>query len=253
MSASSIGSSNSSSLWQLLRGLSSTTASSSTPATETAPRLRLVGGTSVTAPASDTAATTATSLPFSSELLTVLLGLQQAATSTPTSDTTATTDSSLDRLFSAIDSDSSGDISAEEFSAFVQSLGGSSAIATQIYAVLDSDGNGSVGLADLAAALPPPPPPHFTDIAQDMLSTIDSDGDGELADSELDDLADSLGVSSAETQAVLQTLDSNGDGALTVDELAQQLQAMFQTFLAQQSGPANTATTKTSAHLSIVA
>ena len=111
------------------------------------------------------------SLQFSSELMSFLLSLQQISASSSTSEASSETSSAqdisavasatggspLDRLFSAIDADSSGDISEDEFSSFVSSLGGSSEEASQIYAALDADGDGAVSKDDLAAALPPPP------------------------------------------------------------------------------------------------
>lgn len=228
MSASNVASSNSSSLWQLLRGLASSSATSSATAGEDSTEFGVVSP-SATAATSDGASSNDTSPLFSIELQTVLLGLQQVATSAPASgtasraegvSTTSTAGSALDRMFSAIDSDSSSDISAAEFTSFVKSFGGTADDANQIFALLDSDGNGSVSLADLAAALPPSPPPSpppFTDTTRDTLPAI----------------------------------DRNGDGALRATELAQRLQSALQTLMAHASS--DTASSNTASGISLVA
>lgn len=98
-------------------------------------------------------------------------------------------------LARAADADRSGDVAAEEWTAFKASLG--------------ADANGVVTFDALAAALPLPPlPPGVTlDSARRdemLLRAFDQDGDGFVTTADLD--------------ALFALLDTNGDGALTPDD-----------------------------------
>jgi Ca2+-binding EF-hand superfamily protein len=244
MSVSGISSSGVSSLWQLLKTLSSSSTestSSSEASTTTATT------TSSLTTSSDTSSSTSTQQ-LGAEVLAFLLSLQQIAPQNETD-----TESPVADLFSKIDTNGDGSLSSDEFSSFVQSLGGSSDDASQLYSALDSNGDGSVSEEELATILPPPPPPPppTEQAAVDMIRSIDTDGDSTLSQQELDAFAGSLGVSSEDAQAFLQSLDGNGDGTLTSTELAQQLQSAMQTLLAQASS--DTSTSKTTAGVSLVA
>jgi Ca2+-binding EF-hand superfamily protein len=98
-------------------------------------------------------------------------------------------------LARAADTDKSGDVTADEWTAFMASLG--------------ADASGVVPLDALAAALPLPPlPPGVTvDTAKRdamLLRIFDLDGDGSVTTADLD--------------ALFALLDTNGDGALSKDD-----------------------------------
>jgi Ca2+-binding EF-hand superfamily protein len=69
-------------------------------------------------------------------------------------------------------------------------------------------------------------PPTASDLAQQMISSLDTDGDGQLSLSEIDNAlgADSTTSDSQIASAVSQ-LDTNGDGKLSASELTSGLQA----------------------------
>lgn len=97
-------------------------------------------------------------------------------------------------LVIAADTDRSRDVTADEWAAFL--------------ATVDADGDGTVNLDALAAALPAPPhaPPAGVDVSAILARVFDADGDGTVTTDDLN--------------ALFATLDANGDGALTSDELA---------------------------------
>jgi Ca2+-binding EF-hand superfamily protein len=181
-------------------------------------------------------------------VLSFLLGLQQVAP-----EDGAEKGSPVADLFSKIDTDGDGSLSSDEFSSFVESIGGSAEDASQLYSAIDGNGDGQVSEDELASALPPPPPPPppTEQAAVDLITSIDTDSDGTLSEDELSTFADSLGVSSDEAEAFLESLDANGDGTLTSSELAQQLQSALQTMMAQASS--DTTSSKTASGVSLVA
>jgi Ca2+-binding EF-hand superfamily protein len=242
MSVSGIGSSGVSSLWQLLKSLSSSSTESKS-STETS---TVAAKSPVATSSSDTSSSPSTQQ-LGVEVLAFLLSLQQVAPAGEAGKASPAAD-----LFGKIDTNGDGNLSSDEFSSFVQSLGGSSEDASQLYSAIDSNGDGSVSEEELAKILPPPPPPPPEEqAAVEMIQSIDTDGDSTLSQSELDAFAGSLGVSSEDARAFLQSLDGNGDGTLTSTELAQQLQSALQTLMAQASG--TDSTSKATSGVSLVA
>jgi Ca2+-binding EF-hand superfamily protein len=123
-------------------------------------------------------------------------------------------------LFSKLDSDGSGGLSADELQSFVdamssdtrgallatQEANGSSSSssssttsAADMLSAMDTDGDGSVSESELDTYMkangpqggPPPPPPgdaaEGSDPASDLFSAMDADGDGSVTQSELSD------------------------------------------------------------------
>lgn len=242
MSLTGIGSSGLLSLWQLLKSQSSSSTSSSSSSTTTAATTTASATTS-----SSEASSSSSTQQLGTEVMNFLLGLQQVA---PAEDEEGS--SPISDLFGKIDTNGDGSLSTDEFSSFVQSVGGTSEEASALYNALDGNGDGSVSEDELATALaPPPPPPPSEQAAVDMINSIDTDGDSTLSQEELDAFASSLGVSSDDAQTFLESLDGNGDGTLTSTELARQLQSALQTMMAQASG--TDSTSKTSSSVSLVA
>jgi len=150
---------------------------------------------------------------------------------------------SLDELFSQIDTDGSGGISADELTAAVQQAEGqggsgaasSSTTSTSAASASASDAStnslSAMGLStqDFAAMLglpPPPPPPQdaasagisvtdasnasttSTQDAQDMLKMLDSDGDGSVSKSEVNSFQQKM-------KALFESMQQMGDAQQT--------------------------------------
>ncbi|WP_055037025.1 EF-hand domain-containing protein [Blastochloris viridis] len=177
-------------------------------------------------------------------MLAFLLSLQQIGQPDAASNEE---DTPISKLFSSIDSDGDGSLSADEFSTFVQSLGGSAEDASELYSSIDSDGDGAVSEEELASALPPPPPPLAEDAAGSIVSALDSDGDGALSKSELEAFATSVGGSSEEAESILEALDTDDSGTVSTAELTQRIQALLQSFENVARSSTETSTTEIAA------
>jgi Ca2+-binding EF-hand superfamily protein len=92
---------------------------------------------------------------------------------------------------------------------------------------LDSDDSGSLSAEEMAAMAPPPPPPQDqapnTDLADALISALDTDGDGAISSDELSSAlqtSDSTSTSNTDTSAaLLKALDSDSSGGVSSDEL----------------------------------
>jgi Ca2+-binding EF-hand superfamily protein len=96
-------------------------------------------------------------------------------------------------LFRAADADASGDVTAEEWTAFLDSL--------------TADASGAVSLDDLAAKIGAPTPPSgdTTERDEHLTHAFDRDADGAVTKTDL--------------QAIFDMVDANADGALDAIEL----------------------------------
>jgi len=91
---------------------------------------------------------------------------------------------------------------------------------------LDSDASGSLSAEEMTAMAPPPPPPNDqapdTDLADALISALDTDGDGAISSDELSSGLTSAG-SSADSNEIFSALDKNKDGTVGQDELTTSL------------------------------
>jgi Ca2+-binding EF-hand superfamily protein len=91
---------------------------------------------------------------------------------------------------------------------------------------LDSDASGSLSAEEMTAMAPPPPPPNDqapdTDLADALISALDTDGDGAISSDELSSGLTSAG-SSADSNEIFSALDKNKDGTVSQDELTASL------------------------------
>jgi Ca2+-binding EF-hand superfamily protein len=68
-------------------------------------------------------------------------------------------------------------------------------------------------------------PPSASDLAQQMISALDTDGDGSLSADEITKaLGSDSGLSADQVTQAVNQLDTNGDGKLSADELASGIQ-----------------------------
>jgi Ca2+-binding EF-hand superfamily protein len=99
----------------------------------------------------------------------------------------------------------------------------------ELFARLDSNGDGAVDQDELTASLTPPPPPPPQISSDELFSQLDADGDGNVTATELSSAlqaSDSTSSSSNDTSAaLLNVLDSDSSGGVSSDELKAALQA----------------------------
>ncbi len=146
-----------------------------------------------------------------------LLSVQEEATASAGTSTAATgsTTTAASELFSSIDGDGDGSISAEELSTHMQ------------------------------ANMPPPPPPpggpdggdgasgdasstSAQDPATAMFATLDADGDGSVTASEIETMlssGDTTTDAASDAATILAAMDADGDGAVSETELADAMKA----------------------------
>ncbi len=124
---------------------------------------------------------------------------------------------SLEDLFSSIDSDGDGSVSKTELKSFADSL--SSQMQSALLGAQESDG------AQGAFGPPPPPPgapPSESKSAADMMSEMDTDGDGTVSAAELKAFGEAHGPKSGKgaqmAEEAFASADTDGDGKLSSTE-----------------------------------
>ena len=127
------------------------------------------------------------------------------------------------------DTNGDGTVSLAELAA---SLGTDEASVTSAFAKVDTDQDGQINADELESGLKsvhgrhgPPPPPSASDVALDVLASADADKSGALS---LGEVSSSLGEKDgASLTDAFAALDKNGDGSLASDELTSAVEAMF--------------------------
>lgn len=131
-------------------------------------------------------------------------------------------------LLAKLDTNSDGSVDQDELKSALsqKSDDGLLVSLSKNFADLDSDDSGSLSSEEMAAMAPPPPPPHDqapdTELADALISALDTDGDGAISSDELSNGLTSAG-SSADSSEIFSALDKNEDGVVSKDELAASL------------------------------
>lgn len=164
-----------------------------------------------------------------------------------------------ERLFSKADTDGNGSIDKTELAALMESTSGSngsssSVSADELFSQMDGDGDGQItqqeatdaasklledlqsqfmqsGMGAMAGMPPPPPPPEGgsgeTD-EEDMFSSIDTDGDGNISKAELSAFFESAPAGNGQAPSVDDIFsrdDSDGDSLISKDEFMAAMEA----------------------------
>jgi Ca2+-binding EF-hand superfamily protein len=151
----------------------------------------------------------------------------------------AASPSPVQALFAAIDSNGNGTISQSELEKFIEAAGGTQSQADALYAQLDPSGSGSVSEATLAADLKsghgqfhhhhPLDGRHGNilgmlntqspaQLASNMVSAMDSNGDGVVSQTELTNFVTQNGGTAAQANALFSALDTSGSTTLTASD-----------------------------------
>jgi Ca2+-binding EF-hand superfamily protein len=158
-------------------------------------------------------------------------------------------------LFSQIDANGDGLVSKTELEQAVTKAGGGTQAADALYSVLDPNNSGGFSEQQLAQVLPSS---GFSDqmqaqmigyqaqgwpgassaqpggqLAQNLFSQIDSNGDGSISQSELEQAVTKAGGTKAAADAFYAKLDPNGTGSVSEQQFAQGLASLSQSSLTQ--------------------
>lgn len=131
-------------------------------------------------------------------------------------------------LLAKLDSNSDGSVDQDELSSALsqKSDDGILVSLSKNFSDLDSDSSASLSSEEMAAMAPPPPPPGDqapdTQLADALISALDSDGDGAISSDELSSGLTSAG-STADSSEIFSALDKNQDGTVSLDELTASL------------------------------
>ncbi|WP_460141116.1 XopAW family type III secretion system calcium-binding effector [Pseudomonas sp. S2_E01] len=149
-------------------------------------------------------------------------------TSSVTSTSNARSQQFQKELLGKLDTNSDGSVDQDELNNALsqKSDDGLLVSLSKNFADLDSDESGSLSSEEMAAMAPPPPPPRDqapdTELADALITALDTDGDGAISNDELTTGLTSAG-SSADSSEIFSALDKNEDGVVSKDELAASL------------------------------
>ncbi|MFJ2482811.1 XopAW family type III secretion system calcium-binding effector [Pseudomonas sp. NPDC087598] len=130
-------------------------------------------------------------------------------------------------LFAKLDSNGDGAVDQDELKSALSQKSNDGLLVnlSKQFGDLDSDDSGSLSAEEMTAMAPPPPPQDQapnTDLADALISALDSDGDGAISSDELSSGLTSAG-STADSNEIFSALDKNKDGTVSQDELTASL------------------------------
>jgi len=130
-------------------------------------------------------------------------------------------------LFAKLDSNGDGAVDQDELKSALSQKSDDGLLVnlSKQFGDLDSDDSGSLSAEEMTAMAPPPPPQDQapnTDLADALISALDADGDGAISSDELSSGLTSAG-SSADSNQIFSALDKNKDGTVSQDELTASL------------------------------
>ena len=131
------------------------------------------------------------------------------------------------QLFAKLDSNGDGAVDQDELKSALSQKSDDGLLVnlSKQFGDLDSDDSGSLSAEEMTAMAPPPPPQDQapnTDLADALISALDTDGDGAISSDELSNGLTSAG-SSADSNQIFSALDKNKDGTVSQEELTASL------------------------------
>nr|WP_315449372.1 EF-hand domain-containing protein [uncultured Pseudomonas sp.] len=130
------------------------------------------------------------------------------------------------QLFAKLDSNGDGAVDQDELNSALSQKSDDGLLVnlSKQFGDLDSDGSGNLRAEEMTAMAPPPPRDQApnTDLADALISALDTDGDGAISGDELSSGLTSAG-STADSNEIFSALDKNKDGTVSQDELTASL------------------------------
>jgi Ca2+-binding EF-hand superfamily protein len=131
-------------------------------------------------------------------------------------------------LFAKLDSNGDGAVDQDELKSALSQKSDDGLLVnlSKQFGDLDSDDSGNLSAEEMTAMAPPPPPPGdqapTTELADALISALDTDGDGAISSDELSSGLTSAG-NTADSNELFSALDKNKDGTVSQDELTASL------------------------------
>ncbi|WP_322844438.1 XopAW family type III secretion system calcium-binding effector [Pseudomonas sp. B33.4] len=128
-------------------------------------------------------------------------------------------------LFAKLDSNGDGAVDQDELKSALSQKSDDGLLVnlSKQFGDLDSDDSGSLSAEEMTAMAPPPhDQAPDTDLADALISALDTDGDGAISSDELSSGLTSAG-STADSNELFSALDKNKDGTVSQDELTASL------------------------------
>jgi Ca2+-binding EF-hand superfamily protein len=198
-------------------------------------------------PSSSTSGTTTSpTQTLSDEILSLLTQLQQSAqtqgasapSTSSASVSTASASDPLSQLMSAMDTDGDGTVSETEMESYIQNQGGTKDQADTLFSALNQGNTGNLTQAtlgkDLQQAQATPPPgghhhhhhmPSADQVGNDLVSAMDTDGDGSVDQSEFNSFMAGIGGTSADATSDFAALDPNNTGSVSAADFSTAIKA----------------------------
>jgi len=195
--------------------------------------------------------TGSTKASLSDHILALLTQLQQQAgtsatsASTPIStmsaSTTIGTSDPLQQLISAMDSDGDGTISQSEMESYIEKQGGTAAQGDALFAGLNQGGAGNLTQNTLASDLQQTQvagaarghhhhhhhaAPSADQVGNDLVSAMDSSGNGSVDQSEFENFVTGLGGTTAQADADFSALDPQNTGSVDAAQFSSAVTAL---------------------------
>jgi len=191
---------------------------------------------------------------LSGDILTALMALQAQTGNSAQAGTSGDSASPVQQLFSAMDTDSDGEVSQGEMESYIEKQGGTQTQADALFNSLDQgDSNGGISEADMQGAVTNARQafqahhhhhrhgmgggnPSADNVASTLLQAMDSNDDGAVSEDEFSDFVTANGGTAAQAQTEFAQLDQSGSGALTSADFAKAFNAYQAQQTAQSSG-----------------
>jgi len=241
MSISSVGATNSNQL--LLSMLSQLDATNSATSSTSSGTSSSTSSTGISTSSSVNSLTGSGKGDLSSQILGLLMMMQNDPSATASSGTTSTTSTTpqnpLAKLVSAIDTDGDGSISQGEMESYIESKGGTQVQADKLFSSLNQGNTGNLTQTQLASDLQSAGgpqahhghhhhhgvPPSADDVASKLVQAMDTSGDGTVDQSEFENFVTSLGGTTSRADADFAALDTSNSGSVTANQFGSAITA----------------------------
>jgi Ca2+-binding EF-hand superfamily protein len=264
MSVGGVGATGSNYLSQTLSALLSQLSTTQAASFDASSSTTTTASTGTSSPVSGCSAnnslTGSTSPSLSSEILNVLMQMQQdsSASSTTASASQGTAQNPLQQLFGAMDTNGDGSVSQSEMENYIEQQGSTQAQADQLYASISQNGQSQSGaggisenqLAQAAGSQNGPSGAHghhhhhhhktgesTNDLADSLVQAMDTNGDGQVSQDEFTSFVTQNGGTASEASTDFAAFDTSGTGSIGASQFATAIQNLQAQQFGSQTSP----------------